>query len=250
MALKDKVQRVEKEYAMGGSFYKFEAGEHRIRILIEPVEFEDWLNGERKVSWITYITSRPGPLAGQDGKIHTCQLPHGIVKFLANLQEDQDYNFTEYPVPYDLKISVTGSGLQKRYEKVPLPKSPVPQEVLDELAEQTPLEELRDKLAKNAATKAPVGRPVTTFDSGDIQPALEAHSKPVDILSEMGQAVEKSLAKPKDLEAVKKVDDMLEMIWEGKQIQQDEYTVLHNRVNDKIRELGGEDQITVEDIPF
>lgn len=239
MSLRDKVDRVEKEYAMGGDFYKFTAGEHKIRVLVEPVDYEDFLNGESKVTWLTYIVSRPGVLPGQDGAIHACNLPHGIVKYLADLEADPDFDFKSYPAPFELKVTVTGAGIQKRYEKAALPKTAIDPVIIDQLAEVTPIEELQEKLATKAQAKKPAGP----------REPMPPHVAKGDALSNLGIAIQSAIGNAKDVPTVQKALDMLKLGFDGKSIPEAEAKMLRSMANAKLVDFG---EIVVEDddLPF
>lgn len=239
MSLRDKVDRVEKEYSMGGDFYKFAAGEHKIRVLVEPVDYEDFLNGESKVTWLTYIVSRPGALPGQDGQIHACNLPHGIVKYLADLEADPDFDFKSYPAPFELKVTVTGAGIQKRYEKAALPKTAIDPVIVEQLAEVTPLEDLKDKLATKAQAKRPAeprGQFVAPLPKGEA-------------LTNFGMAIQNAVGQAKDADAVHKAADMLKIAFDGKQLDEREATMLKKLINARLEEFG-EVVIGDDDLPF
>ena len=128
----DDIQAEQKKYGSGGGdYFKFEKeGLYKIRILNQPkvvathffgkgnpavvcVGIEEGCvyhgegaplddNGKPKTPSIklaTYVIDR------NDDKVKMAELPLSISYSLNDLQEDEDYAFSEFPMPYDVKIT-------------------------------------------------------------------------------------------------------------------------------------------------
>lgn len=163
------LKAVEKAQGLGGGgIFKFEEGEHKIRILalhmLHPLATH--FLGKKGVpcygadEGCPYHGEQAPP--GDDGepkapsikllayvvnaketnpRVQRADLAYTIVKKIVALQKDEDYSFEGFPMPYDLKIKYdkkqAGAAM---YEVVPSPKSEeVPEYVLDELAKKKPL---------------------------------------------------------------------------------------------------------------
>jgi hypothetical protein len=182
MNLAQSLKDAEKEYEIGGGdYFKFEDGDNKIRILTmwEPlathfIKIGTKINahvcyGKDKgcpyhdegapldekgnprtpsVKFVTYICDR------KDGdKIKVADLPYTIIKKVAGLQQDEDWQFDSFPMPYDLKITYdsaeSGSAM---YSVTPSPnKNPLPDFVTDGMInKKEPIRIVDERKAKEA----------------------------------------------------------------------------------------------------
>lgn len=121
----DTIKSESKKYGGGGGssdFFQFEKGVNKMRILIEPAVIAYHFFGEGQkpdvcvgieegcphhkegakkpaIKLPTYIIDR------KDGKVKFAELPLSISYALNDLQEDSDFAFSEFPMPYDVKIT-------------------------------------------------------------------------------------------------------------------------------------------------
>jgi hypothetical protein len=127
MGFMDDIQKESKQYGGGGSdkFFKFDrAGVYQIRILVKPkviathffgkgnpshvcVGIDDgckYHGGENdnkaSIKLATYVIDR----ANEATKIQMAELPLSISYAINDLQEDSDFAFSEFPMPYDVKV--------------------------------------------------------------------------------------------------------------------------------------------------
>lgn len=154
----------------GDLFFKFQEGENRVRILTAgeilgqhffgkgvkpsacygvskgcPFHEENYVGKEiltdeekkRKfpnvsVKYSVYLLDRA------DNTIKIGDLPYSVTKRIGELQEDQDYAFSEFPMPYDVKITYkSGESPANMYSVLASPKiEQVTPEVLAALKEQ------------------------------------------------------------------------------------------------------------------
>lgn len=155
--LKDKLATAEKsEHNGGGSnWFKFREGKNSIRVITEPEPFfEDFKMGvcytdcgfqgsAKSLAWI---------LDNADGKIKLMRIPYTITKLISSWQEDEDWSFESFPMPYDVNIEATGAGTKEvDYKVTPRPKrEPVAPSVIDAvMGENTTVEVIEALKGKN-----------------------------------------------------------------------------------------------------
>lgn len=133
-----------KKYGGGstsGDYFEFDApGVYRMRLLVQPVviAYHFPLQGRPDVCvgidegcthhtdkdkkptlrLVTYIIDRA------DGKIKRAELPLSVNYSINALQEDQDFAFEEFPMPYDVKINYDPKNPdpKSKYTVTPSPK--------------------------------------------------------------------------------------------------------------------------------
>ena len=125
MSLKDDINKEAKKYGGGGGtsdFFQFEEGVNRMRILVMPkvIAYHFFGEGQKPdvcvgidegcphhkegikrptIKLCTYVIDR------NDNKIKFAELPLSINYSLNDLQEDSDFAFSDFPMPYDVKIT-------------------------------------------------------------------------------------------------------------------------------------------------
>lgn len=124
MSLLDDINNESKNYGGGArsDFFQFEKGLNRIRIMAKPkvIAFHFFGKGQKPdvcvgieegcphhggdkdkatIKLATYVIDR------KDGRIKLAELPLSISYALNDLQQDPDYAFSEFPMPYDVKIT-------------------------------------------------------------------------------------------------------------------------------------------------
>lgn len=126
MSIKDDIQKSAEQYGVSAGssdFFQFEKGENKMRILTHPghatIGLHFFGKGEKavvcigkdegcphhkqddnkpSVKLVTYVIDR------KDGNVKLAELPLSVGYALNDLQEDSDYRFSEFPMPYDVKI--------------------------------------------------------------------------------------------------------------------------------------------------
>lgn len=124
MSLRDDMQKDQEQYGAGkkGDFFKFEkSGLFKLRVLAKPIALATHFFGKGVPASVCYGQDKGCPFHGgdgpsvkfqtyvldrADGKVKLGELPWSVVDAIASLEEDPDYNFTEYPMPFDIKITV------------------------------------------------------------------------------------------------------------------------------------------------
>lgn len=125
MSLVDDIQNKAKEYGATGNssdFFQFEKGQNKVRILARPEVLATHFFGKGNPSVVcvgvdegcshhkdtdqkpslklaTYVIDR------KDGNVKLAELPLSVSYSLNDLQEDEDYSFDDFPMPYDVKIT-------------------------------------------------------------------------------------------------------------------------------------------------
>lgn len=120
----DSIKEETKKYGAGGNndYFQFEEGVNKIRILTQPkvIAYHFFGKGQKpvvctgidegcsyhketdekaRIRLVTYVIDR------KDGKIKLAELPLSISYSINDLQEDADFAFEEFPMPYDVKIT-------------------------------------------------------------------------------------------------------------------------------------------------
>lgn len=146
---------VNKEYnanqGSGGDWFKFQEGDNTFRILSEPVMiFEKFKVGlcytdcgyQGSAKLLTRIVDRA------DGKIKLAKIPYSKGEELLGLENDADYGFTGFPMPYDVTIKAEGAGTKEVKYSAPLPRpaKPLSTEIVDELPKLKSIEEIVEKM--------------------------------------------------------------------------------------------------------
>lgn len=158
----DEIKSESKKYGGGGNsdFFQFEEGVNKMRILVQPKVIAYHFPPEGKpdvcvgidegckhhgkdakkptIRLCTYVIDRT------DNKVKFAELPLSISYSLNDLQEDEDFAFEGFPMPYDVKIThdPKNPDPKAKYRLVGSPK----QEPLTEL-EKTDLENAMLKMS-------------------------------------------------------------------------------------------------------
>lgn len=141
MSLKDDMQKDQEQYGAGkkGDFFQFKkSGLYKIRILSKPVALATHFFGKGVPSSVCYGEDKGCPFHGgdgpsvkfqtyvldrADGKVHLGEIPWSVLSAIADLETDEDYSFSGYPMPYDVKITVDKENTDPKqiYKLVPSP---------------------------------------------------------------------------------------------------------------------------------
>jgi hypothetical protein len=135
----------------GGDWFKLVEGDNVIRILTEPeMFFEKFKVGicytdcgyEGTAKFMAFVLDK------KDGKVKLAKLPYTVGSTIAEYEQDEDYNFEGFPMPYNVKIKAVGAGTKEvKYTVTPSPKrEDVAAEVLTELKKRKPVSEIIKKM--------------------------------------------------------------------------------------------------------
>lgn len=257
MSLRDKRDNAQKEYGLLGKFWKFPEGTSKVRILVEPVYYtfvgDD---GKRKPQWITYFLIRGA--TREDDHIVAAYIPAAFIDWIADtLEEDEDFGFQEYPMPYDIKVMATGSGLQRRYEKNALPIKAENQVTEEQLAELAGLPKITDVADEREARVEP-------------KKAVQGENLPAEVVKEhnerqskrnkvevdpMFMRFEGSITKAQDTGTLNKIAAQIGEFTKLGTMDEFMASMLMAIIENRVAKLnppagGGEEDINVEDIPF
>ena len=178
---RDEINEEAKKYGGGVSsdFYSFERGVNKIRILVQPKVIATHFFGEGVpaivciginedckyhkegdkrpgIKLATYIIER------KMGKIKLAELPLSISYAINDLQEDDDFAFSEFPMPYDVKITYDPDNADPK-AKYRLVASPNKSDITDDergelaglMAKMSPEQYVEIRKAKQKAKNAP-----------------------------------------------------------------------------------------------
>jgi hypothetical protein len=88
--------------------------------ILPPVDKED-SEASASIRTVVYVIDR------RDGRIKQAELAYSVMKKIGALQENPDYKFSEYPMPYDIRITFDKSKkFAAMYEVNVKPESPGP----------------------------------------------------------------------------------------------------------------------------
>lgn len=149
MSLNDKIEEANKsEHSSGNSgWFTIKEGNNQMRILSEPeLMFQSYKMGicyhecgfEGTPKYLARVLDRA------DNKVKLYKIPYSIFKTVAGFEADEDFQFSGFPMPYDIKINAKGAGTKEvEYTVMPSPKIiPVDDETMEFLEKQKPVKEL------------------------------------------------------------------------------------------------------------
>lgn len=134
MSLRDDMRKDAEEYGMSQSsnLFQFEkSGSYRLRILTNPVAIATHFFGKGQGSHVCYGMHKGCPFHDEgapkdkdgnpkspsvkymayvidrsDGRVKIGELPWSVISRFADFEEDEDFKFDSYPMPYDIKVKV------------------------------------------------------------------------------------------------------------------------------------------------
>lgn len=238
---KDYLNKVEKEEGIGGDRFKWKEGNNKIRILTMPLHTKSGKFQNHK--FICWIIDRV------DGKIKLAFLPYLVFSPITDFEDNEDYRFDGYPMPYDITVKATKAGTKEvEYTIIPSPhRTALTAEENEELAKKKPIEEIKAKLKEK---------------DGEFVEDHEVRESPADAvarsnrnkaeLNPMFIAFEKAINKAEDEEALDKTIGQIEGFSGSDSLNTFETDLLRDMVKNKKAKLTGVDSedIKVEDIPF
>lgn len=139
------------EVKTGGEFFDIKEGDNRFQLLshlaplalkwtgqkYEPAEEGDTNVSIKGVGWVL-----------QDDVIKLAKLPYTVVKAIRELMNDEDYAFSDFPMPRLVNVKAKDAGTKEvTYTVVPSPKeTEVSSEILEQLSQKPTPEEMVEKL--------------------------------------------------------------------------------------------------------
>ncbi len=155
-SINDMIQKAEKEYGLGkGEYFKVQEGANKIRVLSELVFNESEYNGKPTYRFVCWILDR------KDNVIKPYFMPVTIARALGSMQEDPDYAFKTFPMPYDITINAKGAGTKEVDYQVVAARQNTPLTDMEKTAlkERMPILEFVAKLNDKQSSQ-PAARPV------------------------------------------------------------------------------------------
>lgn len=161
MSLKDQLEKeVGEMNNRDYDFYKMVEGENKMRILSEGEVVRQYFFGKGIKPSICYGKEKGDPysinppidkqtgepkkpsikytcyvLDRVDNKVKLADLPYSVIKSVSELQQDSDWVFDEFPMPYDIKVNYKpNESPANMYTVIGSPKrEDLPQEILEQL---------------------------------------------------------------------------------------------------------------------
>jgi hypothetical protein len=166
MSINDSIQKAEKEYGLGkGEYFKCQEGANKIRVMSELIFHAGDFKGNptyRMVCWVLdYV----------DNIIKPYFMPLTVARALGALEENPEYAFNGYPMPYDVTVYAKGAGTKEVEYQVTAARSNTPLTPTAEvaMAERMPITEFVAKLNEKQST-TPSGVVATAQQDGDLPP--------------------------------------------------------------------------------
>lgn len=180
LSINEQLNEGQKQYgaSSGSNYYKFEKGDNRLRILTAGEVIATHFFGKGVKASTCYGENKGCPYHGKnapkdkDGKDkrpsikYTCyvldkrsepklelaDLPFSVIKAVGELQANEDYQFDEFPMPYDITVKFNPDSLSPNdmYKVIASPKREViSQDIVEQLLELTtklsPVDSVRKK---------------------------------------------------------------------------------------------------------
>ena len=170
----DEVEQKKKEEFEEG-FFNIAEGDNRIQLLTHCAPLAQVWNAGTKKYEVAEEGAKGVSIKGvcwvlQEEKIKQAKLPYTVVKAIRALQLDQDWAFTDYPMPRQINIKARGAGTKEvEYSVVPSPKeTKVSKEVMDELAQKPTPEEIIEKIKGKVSQAKNTNIPQDDINPDDI----------------------------------------------------------------------------------
>ncbi len=139
-------------------YFKIQEGDNKIQLLSHLAPYALKWNGSR------YVPAEDGEEGVshkgvgwvlQDGVIKNATLPYTVVRAIKDLMQDEDYAFSEFPMPRLINIKAKNAGTKEvEYSVVPSPKeTEVSEEILAQLKEKLSPEEFVEKMRAKEKTE-------------------------------------------------------------------------------------------------
>lgn len=155
-------------------FFRFKSGENRMRILTEGSVIATHFFGKGQKATTCYGEQKGCPFHGEgapknkegkeakpsikytcyiltNGTIEMADLPYSAMKQIGDFQENIDYKFDSFPMPYDvtIKFDPDSKSPNDMYKVIASPKrEPVSEAIMDELLEKVTKLSPADSVAK------------------------------------------------------------------------------------------------------
>lgn len=139
----DSIKQAEIEYNIGGGDrFRFQDGDNKFRLVSEALTYRSTYKGSVTFKWLCYVLDR------KDNRVKLMFLPHSIMKAIGDFQQDADYTFTGYPMPYDINVKAKNAGKKEvEYSVIPAKKATELTEAeMTDITNQKPLEQIKEKL--------------------------------------------------------------------------------------------------------
>ena len=107
MSLKDLIKKAEDEFGLGGDYFKVQEGANKMRVLCEPEIYASEYQGKQTIKFVAWVIDR------KDNKIKPYFMPKRVLDGIAALQEETDYSFTDFPMPFDITVNAEGAGTKE-----------------------------------------------------------------------------------------------------------------------------------------
>jgi hypothetical protein len=106
--LKSFLEQTSKEYGLNsGEYLKLKEGDNKIRLVSSPVPHQSVYKGNITFKYLIFVLDRV------DGKIKPFFCPVTVMRTISELQQDADWSFEGFPMPYDINIKANGAGTKE-----------------------------------------------------------------------------------------------------------------------------------------
>lgn len=164
---KDKKEK--EENAKSGDWYKLKDGDNKFRIISEPVKFFEMYDQQLKYLQLWHDCGLKGSLkylswcwlyskkedGSDDNKLVLIKLPYSVMEQIYGYMTNEEYGFSDFPMPYDITVKVSNAGTTDvSYMVQPARQnSEIAPEILAEVGKQTNIADILEKMKEKSKKK-------------------------------------------------------------------------------------------------
>lgn len=136
-------------------YFNFKVGDTKLRVMTQPTVVKSYFkDGKYTIVEDNYSGSEKTSIKGwawcilrETGEIQVVKFPYSVIKEIQQYLTNDEYAFEGFPMPYDITITATGEGMERRYKTTPSRKnSEVTKEELEALAKKPSIKSIVDKM--------------------------------------------------------------------------------------------------------
>jgi hypothetical protein len=204
MKYSDAIKEAEKAHGVGSDWYELVEGMNTLRVLsfseVLPQHFSQsgykgicigqdnscpgCAEGSKvSIKWLTWVASRETNVDMVVGYTQPklAKLPHVVIKKLQAMQDDPDYTFSDFPMPYDIKITKKKTGskpTEVEYEVMPGKESPIPEDLIEAAKSLKSPATIRQSMKDKKARELGVVLPVEKAEVDSMEQAAKGYEYP------------------------------------------------------------------------
>lgn len=202
------MQQASEEHGVGGGgdFFQFEkSGVYKLRLLTPAFPIATHFFGKGVAAKVCYGADKGCPFHGdkaprnengdeakpsvkfmayvidrRDGKVKMGELPWSVISAVTTFQEDEDYAFEDFPMPYDIKVTVDkDASAANIYKTLAVPaRTDVTAEEMDEFTQKNDKKRPDVYIEQRKAKQRDKDLQNAAFDRGENMPQEDNEMPP------------------------------------------------------------------------